>query len=46
MKHLKIAALTLLLIVSFSTINAQDESNPWILGVGINAVDIRTPDDF
>lgn len=39
MKHLKVALLALLLIMGFSTINAQDQNNPWALGMGVNAVD-------
>jgi len=39
MKHLKIAFLALLLIPSFSNVNAQDQNNPWAISIGINAVD-------
>jgi len=39
MKHLKVALLALLLITGFSNVNAQDENNPWALGLGVNAVD-------
>jgi len=39
MKHLKVALLALLFIAGFSNINAQDENNPWAVGIGINAVD-------
>lgn len=39
MKHLKIAVLTLLLIIGFNNVNAQDANNPWELGIGINSVD-------
>jgi len=39
MKHLKVALLALLLITGFSNVNAQDENNPWALGLGVNAID-------
>ena len=40
MKHLKIALLALLLIVSYSNANAQDKENPWMLNAGTNLIDI------
>ncbi len=46
MKHLKIAALTLLLIVGFNNANAQDANNPWQLGFGINSVDFYPTNSF
>ena len=39
MKHLKVALLALLLVTSFSNVNAQDENNPWAVSFGANAVD-------
>jgi len=45
MKHLKIAFLALLLIVSYSNVNAQDKENPWMLNFGANAIDISTSSD-
>ena len=39
MKHLSRLLLASLCILSFSTMQAQDENNPWALGLGINAVD-------
>jgi len=39
MKHLKVALLALLFIAGFSNVNAQDENNPWAIGIGVNAVD-------
>jgi len=39
MKHLKKGLLILLAVVSFNTINAQDEDNPWAIEIGTNAVD-------
>ena len=45
MKHLKIAFLALLLVAGFSNVNAQDENNPWAIGVGINAVDFYSTND-
>lgn len=45
MKHLKIALLALLIVAGFSNINAQDENNPWAIGLGINAVDFYPTND-
>jgi outer membrane protein OmpA-like peptidoglycan-associated protein len=42
MKQLKIALIALF---AFSNVNAQDENNPWVLGFGINTVDVKTPTD-
>lgn len=39
MKNLSRLFIATLLLLSFSNANAQDENNPWALGVGINAVD-------
>ncbi len=39
MKHLNKFLLASLCILSFSTMQAQDDDNPWALGLGINAVD-------
>ena len=44
MKHLKIAVLALLLITSFSNVNAQDENNPWMTTFGTNYIDIKDGD--
>jgi outer membrane protein OmpA-like peptidoglycan-associated protein len=44
MKHVKIALLALLLIVSYGTTNAQDKENPWMLTFGANAIDINGGD--
>lgn len=44
MKHLKIAFLALLLIVSYGTTKAQDTENPWILTFGANAIDVKDGD--
>jgi len=41
MKHVKIAILALLLIVSYGTTNAQDKENPWMLTLGANAIDVK-----
>ena len=40
MKNLSRLFIATLLLLSFSNANAQDENNPWALGVGINAVDL------
>ncbi|MCF4100562.1 OmpA family protein [Gillisia sp. M10.2A] len=39
MKHLSRFLLASLAILSFSSIQAQDENNPWAIGVGTNVVD-------
>ena len=39
MKHLRIALIAILFIAGFSNANAQDEDNPWVIGIGVNAVD-------
>ncbi len=45
MKQVKLFLATLALVAVFSA-NAQDKNNPWSIGLGVNVVDIRTPDDF
>ncbi len=40
MKNLSRLFIATLLLLSFSNANAQDENNPWALGVGANAVDL------
>ncbi len=40
MKNLSRLFIATLLLFSFSNANAQDENNPWAIGVGINAVDL------
>ena len=40
MKNLSRLVLALLLFVSFSSVNAQDENNPWAIAFGVNAVDV------
>ena len=42
MKHLRKILLILLVVASFSSINAQDANNPWVIGFGTNA--IHSPD--
>ncbi|MBL4724134.1 MAG: OmpA family protein [Lutibacter sp.] len=44
MKHLKIAVLAMLLIASYSNVNAQDENNPWMTTFGANYIDIKDGD--
>jgi len=39
MKNLSRLFIATLLLLSFSNANAQDENNPWAIGVGANAVD-------
>ena len=40
MKNLSRLLFTLVLLVSFSNVNAQDENNPWAISFGVNAVDV------
>ena len=40
MKHLSRFLVASLLVLGFSTANAQDENNPWAVSIGINAVDV------
>lgn len=39
MKHLSRFLLASLFVLSFSAVQAQDENNPWAIGIGVNAVD-------
>lgn len=39
MKHLRIALIALLVVATYSNVNAQDENNPWAISLGVNAVD-------
>lgn len=40
MKHLSRFLFAMLFLLSFSAANAQDKNNPWLLGFGVNAVDV------
>ncbi len=40
MKQVKLFLATLALVATFSA-NAQDENNPWAIGLGVNVVDVR-----
>jgi len=40
MKNLSRLFFIAVLLISFSTSNAQDNNNPWAIGLGINAVDL------
>ena len=39
MKNLSRLLFAMLLVLSYSSMNAQDENNPWAIGIGVNAVD-------
>ena len=39
MKHLNTFLLASFLMLAFGTMQAQDDNNPWALGIGVNAVD-------
>ena len=43
MKQLKLAVIALFAVFSFTAVNAQDENNPWAVGVGVNIVDFYLP---
>ena len=42
MKKIKLAVIALFMFASVSNVSAQDENNPWVVGFGVNAVDVRT----
>lgn len=46
MKHLRLAALAMLALLTFSNVSAQDENNPWVVGFGINTIDVRVAGEF
>ena len=41
MKHLKLAVIALFTLALVGSANAQDANNPWVIGFGINSVDIH-----
>lgn len=46
MKQIKLAVIALFTFATVGTANAQDSDNPWVVGFGVNAVDVRIPNDF
>ncbi|WP_299712573.1 OmpA family protein [uncultured Tenacibaculum sp.] len=48
MKQLNLAMIfiAVLTLLPSSRVNAQDENNPWVVGFGVNVVDIRIPSEF
>ena len=46
MKQIKIAVIALFTFATLGTVNAQDSDNPWAVGFGVNAVDVRIPSEF
>ena len=46
MKQFKLAVIALFTFATVGTINAQDSDNPWAVGFGVNAVDVRIPNGF
>ncbi|MEX6626554.1 OmpA family protein [Tenacibaculum salmonis] len=47
MKQIKLAVIALFTFATVATTNAQDSDNPWVVGFGINTVDVRAyTDDF
>ncbi len=45
MKQFKVAVIALFTLAIAGNVNAQDANNPWTLGFGVNAVDVRVPED-
>ncbi|WP_440120577.1 OmpA family protein [Tenacibaculum sp. Ill] len=45
MKQLKLAVMALFAFAAVN-VSAQDSDNPWAVGFGVNAVDVRIPSDF
>ncbi len=41
MKQLKLAVIAFFTLLTISNVNAQDADNPWVVGFGINTVDVR-----
>jgi outer membrane protein OmpA-like peptidoglycan-associated protein len=47
MKQIKLAVIALFALAITGNANAQDADNPWVIGFGINTVDVRTySEDF
>lgn len=46
MKRIKVSLAALALLSGVGAVQAQDQNNPWAIGFGVNAVDIRTSKDF
>jgi outer membrane protein OmpA-like peptidoglycan-associated protein len=45
MKHLKLAVIALFTVALSGNLNAQDENNSWVIGFGINSVDMYSGTD-
>jgi OOP family OmpA-OmpF porin len=45
MKQLKLTLIALLTLFSISNVSAQDETNPWVIGFGLNSVDFINSTD-
>jgi OOP family OmpA-OmpF porin len=46
MKILKIAIIALFTLSISGNVSAQDDNNPWVIGIGLNTVDFYNGDDF
>lgn len=46
MKQFNLAMLAMFALLTFSSVNAQDENNPWVVGFGINTIDVRLAGEF
>lgn len=42
MKQIKLAVIALFTFATIANTNAQDSDNPWVVGFGVNTVDVRT----
>ncbi|MCH3881238.1 MULTISPECIES: OmpA family protein [Tenacibaculum] len=45
MKRLKLAVIAMFAMLTVGNVNAQDENNPWVVGFGVNTVDVRAYTD-
>ena len=45
MKQLRLAVMAMFALLTISNVSAQDENNPWVVGFGINTVDVRVYQD-
>ena len=43
MKHLKLAIIAMFTLAIVGSASAQDSNNPWVVGFGLNSVDIQGP---
>ncbi|WP_233861116.1 OmpA family protein [Tenacibaculum piscium] len=46
MKQIKLAVIALFTFATIATTSAQDSDNPWVVGFGVNSVDVRGARNF